>query len=1022
MAVKASASITLSRVNDGATGPAGVGIKSVDVEYYLSTSNTAQTGGSWSTTAPTWTDGKYMWSRTKTVTTDNQTKYSNPACITGGKGNTGSTGTGITSITEEYYLSTSKTTQTGGSWVATPPTWSPGKYMWTRSKIVYKNPTSTAYTTPICDSSWEAVNEIEVGGRNYVLNSAFLKGSEHWTLASTNKTNVDTDVKFEGCNTLHINLSGNSSNVWSGANQREVISNPAKGDYYTVSFMYLVKDKSKLDSGFTVELKGVSSTGASVGIGGYRVIHASEIIDNMWGRYTYTFELKTENVVSLNAFPWVMKNGEVWITQVKIERGKTATSWSPNPEDIEERVKDAEQKIEPDRIIATVEEQVNKNGSTVLATRSFVEQTAEQVKYEFESSANNLITNSLFPNTDTTGWTWWTASKFGNTSYFKEGDMWIANTSTTSHGLFYQTYATSINHNTTYTLSIAAQAEGNVNMEGTKIRIAFKAEETNINSSISILDLPIVWDFKRRSYTFKVPNDSNIKYAMLIIRHGGLKPGTSGGYLVRINRPCLMQGTVAPYQPSANELISAKTIINRDGVTVVEGAIRVKNKAGSIVFQGDQNGNLVANNLTVVGLTATNATINGSITVSSNNHQIFRVDTSDTKYPFMVIDTYGPYLSQLMVATDYAGYVAQKAVDGVEIRNNKLTIYGSGETMFAQGSIRVSTGVLTDKFATGSLTDLVDGAPWQGMGMTNVRSSSGNLYQVAGYHGLRLRSADRLIDINPFSNIRVVGSVDLNGELNVKDQLIKIHAQYPYLGFFNSSGVRQGYVGYGNGAGNALYIVNEASGYVNVQGHLNPTSSNTFWLGTNSPDRKWKGVCAEGGVVGASDIRAKENVTRLDGTIVKYDEVNNEILEFQLLNLSPSDHSRAIDRDYYEFMKDRFTPSYYNYKHDPILTSDGEFSIAPEEEIDMLRNVGFIAQDYDLETDPVAREFIIKHYDTGELSYNHMSYVTVGMIALQVATRKIETLESTNAQLQNKVSELELRMKILEDLILSTKI
>lgn len=608
MAVKASASITLSRVNDGATGPAGVGIKSVDVEYYLSTSNTAQTGGSWSTTAPAWVDGKYMWSRTKTITTDNQTKYSSPACITGGKGNTGSTGatgstgTGITSITEEYYLSTSKTTQTGGSWVTTPPTWSPGKYMWTRSKIVYKNPTSTAYTTPICDSSWEAVNEIEVGGRNYVLNSAFLKGSEHWTLSSTNKVNIDTNVKFEGCNTLHINLSGNSSNAWSGASQQEVISNPSKGDYYTVSFMYLVKDKSKLDSGFTVELKGVSSTGASVGIGGYRVIHASEITDNMWDRYTYTFELKTENVVSLNAFPWVMKNGEVWITQVKIERGKTATSWSPNPEDIEERVKDAEQKIEPGQIIATVEEQVNKNGSTVLATRSFVEQTAEQVKYEFESSANNLITNSLFPNTDTTGWTWWTAFKFGNTSYFKEGDMWIANTSTTSHGLFYQTYATPINHNTTYTLSIAAQAEGNVNMEGTKIRIAFKAEENNINSSISIIDLPIVWDFKRRSYTFKVPNDSNIKYAMLIIRHGGLKPGTSGGYLVRINRPCLMQGTVAPYQPSANELISAKTIINRDGVTIVEGAIRVKNNSGQTILTGDSDGNL----------TLTGKVINGS--------------------------------------------------------------------------------------------------------------------------------------------------------------------------------------------------------------------------------------------------------------------------------------------------------------------------------------------------------------------------------------------------------------------------
>ena len=46
-------------------------------------------------------------------------------------------------------------------WSEEPPVWSPGKYVWTRHKIVYKNPTSIVYTTPVCDSSWEAVNELE---------------------------------------------------------------------------------------------------------------------------------------------------------------------------------------------------------------------------------------------------------------------------------------------------------------------------------------------------------------------------------------------------------------------------------------------------------------------------------------------------------------------------------------------------------------------------------------------------------------------------------------------------------------------------------------------------------------------------------------------------------------------------------------------------------------------------------------------------------------------------------------------
>ena len=65
----------------------------------------------------------------------------------------GVNGQTIESIEEEFYLSTSKTSQVGGSWTSKAPTWSTGKYMWTRSKIIYTNPYAIAYTTPICDNS-----------------------------------------------------------------------------------------------------------------------------------------------------------------------------------------------------------------------------------------------------------------------------------------------------------------------------------------------------------------------------------------------------------------------------------------------------------------------------------------------------------------------------------------------------------------------------------------------------------------------------------------------------------------------------------------------------------------------------------------------------------------------------------------------------------------------------------------------------------------------------------------------------
>lgn len=127
-------------------------VSSVDVEYYLSTSTTALSGGSWSTTAPTWVDGKYMWSRTVTVDGLGNKTYSpsrNGVCIVGAAG---SDGKSVASIVEQYYQSTSATSLIGGSWSTTYPGWVDGKYIWTRSAITYTDGT-TSTTTPICVSN-----------------------------------------------------------------------------------------------------------------------------------------------------------------------------------------------------------------------------------------------------------------------------------------------------------------------------------------------------------------------------------------------------------------------------------------------------------------------------------------------------------------------------------------------------------------------------------------------------------------------------------------------------------------------------------------------------------------------------------------------------------------------------------------------------------------------------------------------------------------------------------------------------
>lgn len=238
----------------GESGIVGVGVSSSEVYYYLSDSNTSLTGGEWVILPPAWVDGKYYWQKIITTYTDKTSAESKPVCITGAKGETGekgeqgiqgekgdkgdtgatgasgkdgSNGVGVSSIITQFYLSTSKTTQTGGSWVTTMPTWSSGKYLWTRSKITYTDNT-IKYTSPICDSSWEVANDVsEDLKKNYSttvqMNSAIEKAVDEIKLSVSQtyetKSNV-ADIKTE----LQSSIKLNADNITAKVSKGEVSS------------------------------------------------------------------------------------------------------------------------------------------------------------------------------------------------------------------------------------------------------------------------------------------------------------------------------------------------------------------------------------------------------------------------------------------------------------------------------------------------------------------------------------------------------------------------------------------------------------------------------------------------------------------------------------------------------------------------------------------------------------------------------------------------------------------------------
>lgn len=121
-------------------GTAGKTVTAVDVQYgNSSSSSTAPT--TWTTYA-NWKQGQYLWTRLKLTLADGTTEY------TSARRMADTDGIGVSQVREQYYLSTSSSTQTGGSWQYYQPAWVSGRYYWTRSAITWSDGTVT-YTTPV---------------------------------------------------------------------------------------------------------------------------------------------------------------------------------------------------------------------------------------------------------------------------------------------------------------------------------------------------------------------------------------------------------------------------------------------------------------------------------------------------------------------------------------------------------------------------------------------------------------------------------------------------------------------------------------------------------------------------------------------------------------------------------------------------------------------------------------------------------------------------------------------------------
>lgn len=134
-------------------GSDGKGIKSMTEQYYLSSSNTSCTGGSWGTAIPTWSKGRYIWMRLKIEWTYDgtsvySTTYTSPYLAEAlNNANeeidiiNGQINKWIKHVDAYYYYSESDSLPISPEWTLTKPMGEGKKYVWVKNIIIYSDDT-----------------------------------------------------------------------------------------------------------------------------------------------------------------------------------------------------------------------------------------------------------------------------------------------------------------------------------------------------------------------------------------------------------------------------------------------------------------------------------------------------------------------------------------------------------------------------------------------------------------------------------------------------------------------------------------------------------------------------------------------------------------------------------------------------------------------------------------------------------------------------------------------------------------
>ena len=160
--------------------------------FEASTSSVVPPTGQWLENIPLVNEGYTLWTKITYTYSDKTTSDVYSPSIAG------KAGRGIKQVYPEYYLSTSKTEVTGGTWSATQPEKTKDAWIWVRYKTVFTDE-STGYSDGVLDEVLNDLVDISISNKS---NIAQLNDSITHLVVQTSETKNELKTVQTGLSTL----------------------------------------------------------------------------------------------------------------------------------------------------------------------------------------------------------------------------------------------------------------------------------------------------------------------------------------------------------------------------------------------------------------------------------------------------------------------------------------------------------------------------------------------------------------------------------------------------------------------------------------------------------------------------------------------------------------------------------------------------------------------------------------------------------------------------------------------------